>query len=201
MPNEVVLSPRARLEFRALSAYARAKVRDATDRHLIHTPTEEGKSRVKRLRGMRKPQYRLAMDDLRVYYDVEGVSVLVHGIGDKACADAWLSEEGGTGMEQVPFAEVRDHLSRCLVEACEEPIVITKHGTPAGVLTGFATDDDWFDFRVENDPRFWKKTEESRASLRAGHGVSWDDVKEEGDERTRADRGPTHRRAGGYVGP
>jgi len=88
MQYEVVLSPRARLEFHALSAYARAKVGDAIDRHLVHTPTEESKSRAKRLRDMRKPQYRLRIDDPRVYYAVEGVSAFVHAIVDKAHADA-----------------------------------------------------------------------------------------------------------------
>ena len=91
-------------------------------------------------------------------------------------------------MKQVAFAEVKDHLSKYLVEAGEEQIVITKHGKPAGVLTGFATEDDWFDFRLENDPRFLKKIEESRASIRAGHGISWEQVKKEDDERTSASR-------------
>ena len=91
-------------------------------------------------------------------------------------------------MKQVAFAEVKDHLSRYLVEAGEEQIVITKHGKPAGVLTGFATDDDWFDFRLENDPRFLRKIERARSSIRAGHGVSWEEVKKEDDERTRASR-------------
>ena len=86
-------------------------------------------------------------------------------------------------MKQVAFAEVRDHLSKYLVEAGQEQIVITKHGKPAGVLTGFATEDDWFDFRLENDPRFLKKIEESRASIRAGQGISWEQVKREDDER------------------
>lgn len=88
-------------------------------------------------------------------------------------------------MKQVAFAEVKDHLSKYLVEAGEEQIVITKHGKPAGVLTGFATEDDWFDFRLENDPRFLRKIEESRASIRAGHGIPWEQVKKEDDERTR----------------
>ena len=50
-------------------------------------------------------------------------------------------------MKQVAFAEVKDHLSKYLIEAGTEQIVITKHGKPAGVLTGFASEDDWFDFR------------------------------------------------------
>jgi len=89
-------------------------------------------------------------------------------------------------MKQVAFAEVKDHLSKYLVEAGEEQIVITKHGKPAGVLTGFATEDDWFDFRLENDPRFLKKIEESRASIRAGRGIAWEQIKKEDDERTSA---------------
>ena len=62
--------------------------------------------------------------------------------------------------------------------------MITKHGKPAGVLTGFATDDDWFDFRLENDPRFLKKIEASQASVRAGQGIPWEQVKREDDTRT-----------------
>ncbi|MGD9874306.1 MAG: type II toxin-antitoxin system Phd/YefM family antitoxin [Kiritimatiellia bacterium] len=86
-------------------------------------------------------------------------------------------------MKQVPFAQVKDRLSKYLVEAGEEQIVITKHGKPAGVLTGFATEDDWFDFRLENDPRFLKRIEESRASIRAGQGIPWEQVKREDNER------------------
>ena len=88
-------------------------------------------------------------------------------------------------MKQIALAEFRDHLSQYLVEAEEEQIVVTKHGKPAGVLTGFATDDDWFDFQLENDPRFLKKIKESRASIRAGQGIPWEQVKREDDERTR----------------
>jgi len=89
-------------------------------------------------------------------------------------------------MKQVPLAEFRDHLSRYLVEAEDEQIVVTRHGKPAGVLTGFATDDDWFDFQLENDSRFLKKIEESRASIRAGKGIPWEEIKREDDQRTKA---------------
>lgn len=91
-------------------------------------------------------------------------------------------------MKQVAFAEVKDHLSKYLIEAGEEQIVITKHGKPAGVLTGFDSEDDWFDFRLENDPRFLKKIEASRASIRAGQGIPWEQIKKEDDERTNASR-------------
>ncbi len=88
-------------------------------------------------------------------------------------------------MKQVALAEFRDHLSHYLVEAQKEQIVVTKHGKPAGVLAGFATDDDWFDFQLENDPRFLRKIEESRASIRDGQGVPWEQVKREDDERAK----------------
>ncbi len=87
-------------------------------------------------------------------------------------------------MKQVAFAEVKNHLSRYLVEAGDEHIVITKHGKPAGVLQGFSTEDDWFDYRLENDPRFLNKIKEARAGIQAGKGWAWEDVKEEDHLRT-----------------
>ena len=91
-------------------------------------------------------------------------------------------------MKQVAFAELKDHLSKYLQEASDEQIVITKHGKPAGVLTGFADEDDWFDFRLENDPRFLRKVEESRASIRAGRGIPWERTKKEDDRRNTPSR-------------
>jgi prevent-host-death family protein len=80
-------------------------------------------------------------------------------------------------MKEVPLSEVKDDLSRYLKEAEKEQIVITRHGKPAGVLIGFESEDDWFDFRLENDPRFLKRIERSRASLRAGRGIRLEDLK------------------------
>jgi prevent-host-death family protein len=78
---------------------------------------------------------------------------------------------------EVPLSEVKDDLSRYLREAAEREVVITRHGKPAGVLIGFASEDDWFDYRLENDPRFLARVEKARASLRAGRGVRLEDVK------------------------
>jgi mRNA-degrading endonuclease RelE of RelBE toxin-antitoxin system len=94
MKHGIIVSPQARAQFHGLSAYDRAKVRDAVDRHLLHRPTAESKSRIKRLRELRKPRYRLRVGDLRVFYDVEGNVVIVHGIVDKPHAAEWLAEEG-----------------------------------------------------------------------------------------------------------
>ena len=79
-------------------------------------------------------------------------------------------------MKQVPFYEVKDDLSRFLREAEKVEIVITRHGKPAGVLIGFASEDDWFDYRLERDPRFLARIEQARASLRTGRGVRLEDV-------------------------
>ena len=62
-------------------------------------------------------------------------------------------------MKEVPLSEVK------------------RHGKPAGVLIGFKSEDDWFDYRLENDPRFLQRVEQARASIRAGRGVKLEDVK------------------------
>lgn len=79
-------------------------------------------------------------------------------------------------MKKAPLSDVKDDLSRYLRLAEKEEIVITRHGKPAGVLIGFADDDDWFDYRLENDPRFLQRVARARASLRAGKGVRLEDA-------------------------
>jgi PHD/YefM family antitoxin component YafN of YafNO toxin-antitoxin module len=58
----------------------------------------------------------------------------------------------------------------------EEDIVITRHGKPAGLLIGFESEDDWFEYRLQHDARFLRRVEEARASLRAGRGVRLEDI-------------------------
>ena len=79
-------------------------------------------------------------------------------------------------VKEVPLSEVKDDLSKFLRQAEDGEIVITRHGRPAGVLIGFKTEDDWFDYRLENDPRFLRRIETARASLRAGRGVKLEDL-------------------------
>ncbi|MGH8134798.1 MAG: type II toxin-antitoxin system Phd/YefM family antitoxin [Steroidobacteraceae bacterium] len=79
-------------------------------------------------------------------------------------------------MKQVPLAELKDDLSRFLREAETDDIVITRHGKPAGVLIGFASDDDWFDYRLENDSRFLNRVADARRSLRVGKGTKLEDL-------------------------
>jgi prevent-host-death family protein len=79
-------------------------------------------------------------------------------------------------VKEVPLATVKDDLSRYLREAEKGEIVITRHGKPAGVLIGFRSEEDWFDYRLENDPRFLERVARARESLRAGRGVRLEDV-------------------------
>ena len=81
-----------------------------------------------------------------------------------------------SGVKRVPLAEAKDDLSRLLREATKRDIVITRHGKPAGVLTGFASEEDWFEYRLESDPRFLERIERARASLRSGKGVRLEDI-------------------------
>ena len=81
------------------------------------------------------------------------------------------------GVREVPLSEIKDDLSRYLREAETQEIVITRHGKPAGVLIGFQSEDDWFEYRLEHDPRFLRRIEQARNSLRAGRGIRLEDVK------------------------
>jgi prevent-host-death family protein len=80
-------------------------------------------------------------------------------------------------VKEVPLSEIKDDLSRFLREAEKQDIVITRHGKPAGVLIGFESEDDWFEYRLENDPRFLRRIERARKSLQAGRGTRLEDVK------------------------
>lgn len=94
MRYEVVLAPEAVRAYRSLPAHRRAEVRDALERHLRHEPTRVSKSRIKRLRGLRQPQYRLRVGEVRVFYDVTREAVEVLAIVTKAEAARWLAQHG-----------------------------------------------------------------------------------------------------------
>ncbi len=79
-------------------------------------------------------------------------------------------------MKKVALSELKDDLSKYLRVAETEHIIITRHGKPAGVLVGFASEDDWFEYQLENDPRFLQRVERARESLRKGKGVRLEDV-------------------------
>jgi prevent-host-death family protein len=78
----------------------------------------------------------------------------------------------------VALAAVKDDFSRYLKLAADEEIVITRHGRPAGVLIGFSSDEDWFEYRLENHPEFLRRVRAAREALRRGLGTPLEDVPE-----------------------
>jgi prevent-host-death family protein len=77
----------------------------------------------------------------------------------------------GRRVRQVALAEVKDDLSRFLRLAESEEILITRHGKPAGVLIGFESEEDWFDYRLEHHPEFLRRVAQARSDLNEGRGI------------------------------
>ena len=94
MRYEIVLAPEAVEDLRDIDARHRATITEAIERHLRREPEKLSRSRIKRLRGLRQPQYRLRVDDYRVFYDVSGEAVEILAIVDKPRADHWLRRYG-----------------------------------------------------------------------------------------------------------
>ena len=83
---------------------------------------------------------------------------------------------GKTTPRAVALAEVKDDFSKYLRLAAEEEIVITRHGRPAGVLIGFASEDDWFEYRLEHHPEFLRRVADARAAFREGRGIPLENI-------------------------
>ena len=96
MAFEIILAPQAVEALKKLSVPVRRGVEKALEVHLTHEPTTVSKSRIKKLRGLSRPQYRLRVGDIRVFYDVTETQVQVLAVVSKAEAQAWLDEQGKT---------------------------------------------------------------------------------------------------------
>jgi mRNA interferase RelE/StbE len=94
MRFEIILAPEAIEDFRALKANVRSTVRDALETHLRLEPMKTSRSRIKRLRGLTRPQYRLRVGEVRIFYDVSAKSVEVLAIIPKSEAAKWLEQFG-----------------------------------------------------------------------------------------------------------
>lgn len=94
MRFEIVLAPEAIEDFRALKPSVRSAVRDALEMHLRYEPMKTSRSRIKRLRGLTRPQYRLRVGEIRVFYDVSAESVEILSIVPKSEAAIWLEQFG-----------------------------------------------------------------------------------------------------------
>lgn len=94
MPFTILLAPEAAEDLRRLTANVRASVRTALETHLRHEPEKMSRSRIKRLRGLLRPQYRLRVGDVRVFYDISGTTVEILAIVAKSEAESWLAKFG-----------------------------------------------------------------------------------------------------------
>jgi mRNA interferase RelE/StbE len=94
MAFAIVLAPEAVEDLRRLPASVRATVKAALETHLRHEPGKTSRSRIKRLRGLLRPQYRLRIDEVRVFYDISGASVEILAIVAKSEAQLWLAQFG-----------------------------------------------------------------------------------------------------------
>ena len=92
MAFAIVLAPEAVEDLKRLKANVRADIRAALETHLRHEPEKVSRSRIKRLRGLRKPQYRLRIGEVRIFYDVTGTTVEILAIVAKLEADSWLAQ-------------------------------------------------------------------------------------------------------------
>jgi len=94
MRYEIVLAPEAAEDLKRLKAHLRTEVKHAIEQHLRHEPQETSRSRIKRLRGLSKPQYRLRVGEVRVFYDISASSVEVLAIVAKSHVEEWLRRMG-----------------------------------------------------------------------------------------------------------
>jgi mRNA-degrading endonuclease RelE of RelBE toxin-antitoxin system len=94
MKRRILLAPQAVKDLQKLRAYDRAAVRSAIAEYLANEPKHARASRIKRLRGLAKPECLLRVSDIRVFYDVAGGEVHILAIVGKLDAEGWLSEEG-----------------------------------------------------------------------------------------------------------
>ena len=140
-------------------------------------PTEPGHSEefVRRVAGNRPGGQARIVEVAKHYDDLGGISPY----NEKTLAQARALEE--RKMKKVPLSVVKDDLSKYLRMAEKNEVVITRHDKPAGVLIGFESDEDWFEYRLENDPRFLERVQSARKNLRSGRGVRLENIKVERD--------------------
>ena len=94
MRYEILLAPEAVEDLKRLRAHQRAQVKDALETYLRNEPRRATKSRIRRLKGLSRPQFRLRVGDLRVFYDVALRTVEVLAVVAKEDAEVWLEKAG-----------------------------------------------------------------------------------------------------------
>ena len=174
MAFEIILAPQAVGALKKLSVPVRSGVEKALEVHLTHEPTRVSKSRIKKLRGLSQPS-------TAYEWVTSGSSMTFQKRRSRSSRSSRKPRRrrGSTSKGRQPrtkpmsvaLAAVKDDLSKYLRLAADEEIVITRHGRPAGILIGFASEDDWFEYRLEHHPEFLRRIAEARAALREGQGI------------------------------
>ena len=94
MKYKIIVAPDADADLKRIRVYESAKIQDKIKEHLAHEPTKVGKTSIKKLRGLNKPQFRLRVDEHRIFYDVTKDEVHILAIVPKSEASEWLKREG-----------------------------------------------------------------------------------------------------------
>ncbi|HLY05724.1 MAG TPA: type II toxin-antitoxin system RelE/ParE family toxin [Rhizomicrobium sp.] len=94
MAFSIVLAPEAVDDLKRFKAHIRAEIKSSIELHLRHEPTKVSRSRIKRLRGIQRPQFRLRAGSIRIFYDVAHGVVEILAIVEKSEAAAWLAQFG-----------------------------------------------------------------------------------------------------------
>ena len=94
MRYEIVFSLEAAEDYKRLKADIKGRIRDGVEKHLRHDPASTSRSRIKKLSGRLRPQYRLRIEEYRVYYDVTRTTVEILAILTKSESDGWLKKAG-----------------------------------------------------------------------------------------------------------
>ena len=105
MPYDIILAPEALVDIKRLKASVRSAIKAALETHLRHEPEKLSRSRIKRLRALSQPQYRLRVDDTRVFYDVSDGKVEVVAVVAKSEAETWLAQFGKPVPKKSPSAK------------------------------------------------------------------------------------------------
>lgn len=71
MSFEVEITLEAEQDLAQIKPFYRSQILDAIEEHLQTAPTRVSRARIKRLRLLDSPAYRLRVGDYRVFYDVD----------------------------------------------------------------------------------------------------------------------------------
>ena len=94
MKYEIIWAPEAISDWKRLKPTDRVIVKGAIETHLRYEPKKVSKSRIKRLRKMVHPQYRLRIGEFRIFYDVTEGDVNILAVVSKSQSASWLGEKG-----------------------------------------------------------------------------------------------------------